>query len=334
MTPPKPTPGRHHRDGAETALLTAGDINRLLDLDQALASIRAGFLADHTGLPTGQRIRTDLPGPGTANALLPGLLPDIPAYTVKVNAKFPAARPALRGVVCLFSLVDGTLLDSASLTAWRTGLAAALGTHLLGAPEATVIGLIGAGAQGRATLTGLRHLRQVDRVVVHDPDPAALDALHREHPDLAFQPVAGPQAVAMAAPVVILATWSRTPLLWLTDLSPGQHLTSLGADEPGKAELATDLLQAARLVVDNRTLATSSGVLTDAALQADAVELTVALRAPTPSARSPACPGHRCGCARSPRATAHTQPREGYAVLADLLWMPWSDWLASSGPQR
>ncbi|MCU7705587.1 hypothetical protein ACGILS_24140 [Streptomyces albidoflavus] len=36
-------------------------------------------------------------------------------------------------MVCLFSGVDGallTLLDSATVTAWRTGLAAALGTHL------------------------------------------------------------------------------------------------------------------------------------------------------------------------------------------------------------
>ena len=45
--------------------------------------------------------RADLPFPGTATALLPGLLPGINACTVKVNAKFPTARPALRGVICL-----------------------------------------------------------------------------------------------------------------------------------------------------------------------------------------------------------------------------------------
>ncbi|WP_165397720.1 hypothetical protein [Streptomyces albidoflavus] len=44
---------------------------------------------------------------------------------------------ALRRVVCLFSGVDGgllALLDSATVTAWRTGLAATLGTHLPASP--------------------------------------------------------------------------------------------------------------------------------------------------------------------------------------------------------
>jgi ornithine cyclodeaminase len=31
--------------------------------------------------------------------LFPGTVPDVPAYTVKVHAKFPAERPAIRGVV-------------------------------------------------------------------------------------------------------------------------------------------------------------------------------------------------------------------------------------------
>jgi len=39
--------------------------------------------------------------------LLPGLLPAIPAYTVKINAKFPGAVPALRGVVCLHRRAPG-----------------------------------------------------------------------------------------------------------------------------------------------------------------------------------------------------------------------------------
>ncbi|MFE9021353.1 hypothetical protein ACFYNL_22720 [Streptomyces sp. NPDC007808] len=54
-------------------------------------------------------MRTDLPFPGTATALIPGVLPGVEAYTVKVNAKFPGARPALRGVLCLHSGQDGEL---------------------------------------------------------------------------------------------------------------------------------------------------------------------------------------------------------------------------------
>ncbi|MEO8897953.1 MAG: hypothetical protein ABI473_04535 [Candidatus Dormibacter sp.] len=81
-----------------TRLLTRSDIERVLEVDAALAVLYAGFASDTDAAVPGQRIRTDLPASGTASALLPGLLPGIPAYTVKVNAKFAAARPAWRGV--------------------------------------------------------------------------------------------------------------------------------------------------------------------------------------------------------------------------------------------
>ena len=112
-----------------TLLLARSDVTDLLDVDQLASRLRDGFRRDDEQRIAELRARTDLPGEGTATALLPGVLPGVPAYTVKVNAKFPSADPALRGVVCLHSLNDGALLavlDSASLTAWRTGLAAAV----------------------------------------------------------------------------------------------------------------------------------------------------------------------------------------------------------------
>lgn len=57
-----------------------------------------------------------------------------------------------------------------SVTAWRTGLAAALATHTLAAPAATALGFIGTGAQARTTLIGLRHLRQWNRISATDLD--------------------------------------------------------------------------------------------------------------------------------------------------------------------
>ncbi|MFE9613071.1 hypothetical protein [Streptomyces sp. NPDC006012] len=81
--------------------------------------------------------------------------------------------------------------------------------------------------------------------------------------------------MAGAADVVLLATWSRAPLLGLADTRPGQHLTSLGADEPGKRELADDLLDAALLVVDDRELAVGSGVLATSGLPETTMDATL-----------------------------------------------------------
>ncbi|MFI8905460.1 ornithine cyclodeaminase family protein [Streptomyces albidoflavus] len=256
-----------------TLLLTRNDLETLLDPADCLAALCEAFRTAGAASVPGQRVVTGLPFPGTATALLPGLLPGVEAYTVKVNAKFPGARPALRGVVCLFGGADGALLallDSATVTAWRTGLSAALGTHLLASPgpaSGAAVGVIGAGAQAGLMVRGLRALRPCGPLLVHDLDPgraAAFTARHGGHV------VGSPEAVAAGADIVLLATWSRTPLLSLADTRPGQHLTTLGADEPGKRELAADLLDAALLVVDDRELAAATGTLASARLPTEA----------------------------------------------------------------
>ncbi|TDD25171.1 ornithine cyclodeaminase family protein [Kribbella turkmenica] len=257
-----------------TLLLTRSDILGVLDPTAILDTLRAGFHQPAPARPI--RSRTDLPGPGTATALLPGVVQGVPAYTVKVNAKFPAASPALRGVVCLHDLADGSLLalmDSATITAWRTGLAVALATDLL-ATRASTVGVIGAGAQAAMVLRGLTELRDVTRVVVHDLD------LDRSAAFLANQAIPGqtaqsPSEVAADADLVVLATWSRKPLLTAADARPGLHLTTVGADEPGKVELSAELLLRARVIVDDLELAVGMGALGNAGLGAEAAHGTL-----------------------------------------------------------
>jgi ornithine cyclodeaminase/alanine dehydrogenase-like protein (mu-crystallin family) len=257
-----------------TLLLTRGDLESVLEPEACLAALREGFAEADAVSVAGQRVRTDLPFPGTATALLPGLLPGVPAYTVKVNAKFPGARPALRGVICLHSGEDGellALLDSATVTAWRTGLAAALGTHLLAGPG-DVLGVIGAGAQAELMVRGLRALRRYDALAVHDTDGDRAAEFAARH---GGRPLGSAREVAAIADTVLLATWSRAPLLSLADTREGQHLTSLGADEPGKQELAADLLETALLVVDDRELAATMGALAAVGLPAEAADTTL-----------------------------------------------------------
>lgn len=277
-----------------TRILTRGDLLTLLDPDACLAALRDGFVQDGGGAFAGQRIRAELPFPGTATALIPGLLPGIDAYTVKVNAKFPAASPALRGVICLHGGQDGellALLDSATVTAWRTGLAAALGTDALAARSSDdagdVVGVVGAGAQADLVVTGLRRLRPVRDLIIHDVSPERAAAFRDRH---GGRVAASAAEVAAHASVVVLATWSRTPLLTLADVRPGRHLTTLGVDEPGKQELARPVLEAAGvLAVDDRPLAAAMGVLAATGLPAEAAHATLGeiLRADHPGRTGP-----------------------------------------------
>ncbi|THV42225.1 ornithine cyclodeaminase family protein [Glycomyces buryatensis] len=270
--------------GLVTLILSRTDITAAVHLDTVFDLLAKGFRNADAPRPTPMRIRADIPGPGTVTCLMPGLVPGIPAYTVKVNAKFPQSAPALRGVVCLYDLDTGellALLDSASVTAWRTGLAAALATHTLAAPTAAVLGFVGAGAQAQTTLVGLRHLRQWDQILATDLHPErAADLPAAVAPDA--------ETVAATADVVILATWSRAPLLHSAQTRPGQHLTSLGADEPGKLELSSELLTTSRVIVDHLPLAITSGALGSAGLGAEHCDGTIgqALRGELPATAS------------------------------------------------
>ncbi|MDX8037165.1 hypothetical protein SK803_43825 [Lentzea sp. BCCO 10_0856] len=230
-----------------TIVLGAGDVE--VDLPRLAAELTEALRAGASG--SGRRIRAAVSPDVTAMVLLPGLAPGIPAYTVKVHAKNPNRSPAITGVICLHDLATGDLLaliDSGPLTALRTGLGGALGAHLLARPEARTVTVIGAGAQGRAQLEALAALRPVESVAVRDTDPAAAASFAEWASGLGIKASGDAEGE-----IVLMATWSREPVLHR--VPPGTHVTSLGADEPGKAELGAELLADALVVVDDPELA-------------------------------------------------------------------------------
>lgn len=137
-------------------------------------------------------------------------------------------------------------------------MGAALGTHLLAAAGASDIGIIGTGEQGRAQLTALSALRRPSSVHAYDIDAAAMAAFVKQvrtETGLTVQIHTSPAHVAAECDVLLVATWSRTPVLAAGDVLAGAHVTSLGADEPGKVELHPVLLATSLVVTDDQRLA-------------------------------------------------------------------------------
>jgi ornithine cyclodeaminase len=195
--------------------------------------------------------------------------------------------------VCLHDAGTGELLavlDSATVTAWRTGLSAALATHVLARPSARAVTVIGAGAQSGLVLRGLAVLRGWERLTVCDIDPGRAGLFAGQHAAARAAPAADLRDAARDADIVVLATWSRKPLLDDGDVMPGAHVTSLGADEPGKAELTPALLRTGRVFVDDVPLALTAGALGTAALSAADVAGTLSqvLRGTVPGRRADA----------------------------------------------
>jgi ornithine cyclodeaminase/alanine dehydrogenase-like protein (mu-crystallin family) len=252
-----------------TIVLSASVARQALDLAQLTEWLRAGFIdcSGRTGPPAGRFI-VPVPHEGASSvALMPGLIPGIPAFTVKVNSKFPDHRPAIQGVVLLFDLDAGDLLavmDSAHLTAVRTGEAAALAAKTLARSDADSAAVIGAGALGRSQLRGLQRQRTLRRVSVFDVDARAAERFATEMSLECGIQVARASSLDEAvrgAGIVAIATWATRPFFERHHLEPGMHITTLGPDAPGKCEVGADAIRAAKVVVDRRELALSVGAI-------------------------------------------------------------------------
>jgi ornithine cyclodeaminase/alanine dehydrogenase-like protein (mu-crystallin family) len=256
-----------------TLLLTRSEIETLLDVPALLPALKEGFKHYISRTIPAQRGRSSLPKEGTSATLLyPGLMPDIPAYSVKVHAKFPGhgiskQGPSIRGLIHLFDIKTGELLavlESSYLTAVRTGVASALAAHTLARQDAKIVAVIGAGAQGRWQLRALSKLRFVKQVLVFDSSPFVAGKFVAEiarELDAKLIPVNTLAEALIDADIILSATWSRSPFLYSGMVNEGVHISTLGADEPGKAEVSSDLLEQSLVICDDRDLAVSQGAV-------------------------------------------------------------------------
>ena len=163
--------------------------------------------------------------------------------------------PTVGGVVLLSDAGDGRLLaelDAGAITALRTGAAAVLAAETLGAANGPAA-VIGCGVNGRAVARTFR-ARGRD-VLLWDADVARVAQVAAELGARA----ADSRESALAAVVVATVTPGREALFEPGRLLPGQHVSLMGADGPGKAEVAVEELARARVVVDEWEQASHNG---------------------------------------------------------------------------
>jgi len=169
--------------------------------------------------------------------------------------------PTVSGLVLLSDASDGSLraaLDAGAVTALRTGAAAVLAAETLGRPDAETAAVIGAGINGKATAkTFLSRGRSVNLWDVDELRARAVaDELGAE--------VASSRQEALAADWLATVTPGHEILLHEGSLQPGQHVSLMGADGPGKAEIAVDELTRVRVFCDDWEQASHNGELVHA----------------------------------------------------------------------
>jgi alanine dehydrogenase len=169
--------------------------------------------------------------------------------------------PTVTGLVLVSDAENGQLravLDAASVTALRTGAAAVLAAETLGRSDAVTAAVIGAGVNGRAAArTFLARGRPVS---VWDVNEGRAKHVAQElGADLAPS-----LEEALGADLVVTVTPGHEVLIGDGSLRAGQHVSLMGADGPGKAEMAGTELARATLFCDDWEQASHGGELAHA----------------------------------------------------------------------
>ncbi|HEV8249469.1 MAG TPA: ornithine cyclodeaminase family protein [Gaiellaceae bacterium] len=169
--------------------------------------------------------------------------------------------PTVMGIVLLSDASNGVpraLLDAAAVTALRTGAAAVLAAETVGRSDAETAAVIGAGVNGRATARTF--VARGRRPLIWDVDETRARAVAEE----LGCGVAGSREEALAADLVVTVTPAREALIEPGALRPGQHVSLMGADGPGKAEIAAEELARVRVFCDDWEQASHNGDLVHA----------------------------------------------------------------------
>jgi alanine dehydrogenase len=169
--------------------------------------------------------------------------------------------PTVMGLVLLSDASNGSLaalLDAGTVTALRTGAAAVLAAETVGRSDAGAAAVIGAGVNGRAAARTFAARGR--RVLLWDVDQRRAGAVAAE---LGIETAASRDA-ALSSELVVTVTPGREVLYAEGSLSPGQHVSLMGADGPGKQEIAAAELARVRVFCDDWEQASHNGDLVHA----------------------------------------------------------------------
>jgi ornithine cyclodeaminase/alanine dehydrogenase-like protein (mu-crystallin family) len=244
-------------------VLSADDVYSAVSPSVAVDAVRDAFVAHYRGewtMPAKVYVTNypagdfrAMPALGGGHALL------------KWVTSFPGnpqhGLPTVSGIVLVSNAETGeheALLEGSAVTALRTGAAAVLACEVLGRSDAETASVIGTGVNGRAAARTF--VARDRRVSLWDVDPARATAVASE---LGCD-VADSREEALGADLVVTVTPGHEVLLGDGSLHAGQHVSLMGADGPGKAEIAATELARTRAFCDDWEQASHGGELAHA----------------------------------------------------------------------
>lgn len=236
-------------------VLNEEDVRRLLTMEMALEGVEEGLrklALDEAQNVSRQRSQTD----------------HVMLHVMSASAKslgfvgYKCYATSRRGAEFHVGLFDGRsgalvcLMQADYLGQMRTGAASGVATQYMARPDASEVGLFGAGKQARTQLQAICTVRKVRRVQVYSRSEEHRVRFASEMSDMCeteVLPVPRPELAAQDKDIIITATNSREPVLkgdWIVE---GTHINAIGSNFLGKSELdAVAVRRCESIVVDSK----------------------------------------------------------------------------------
>lgn len=232
-------------------LLRDEDVRSLLEMSDTIDALELAFTAlSHGNASNRPRMRVL-----QNNGILHVFAASYAGGGVLGLKTFTVFHQGVRSVVLLFSSEDGRLLaliEADWLGRVRTGATTGLATRHLAIPEASHVGLIGAGKQAETQLMAVCAVRPVSHVAVYSrrlPQNEEFCQRMARQLQVAVVPATSAREAVEDADVVITATTAGEPVFSGEWLKPGCHVNTIGSNWARRREIDEETLQRASLIV-------------------------------------------------------------------------------------
>lgn len=239
--------------------ITLKEIKPLLANIDLIAAMQEGFIQYSKGNcvvpPVGELIFEQAKG---ETHIKYGYIKNDDYYVIKIASGFynnpKLGLSSSQGMILLFDQKTGVpvciLLDEGHLTGMRTAAAGALAAKYFAPKNVKTIGIVGTGTQARLQLQLLKDVTPCREIWVCGRNPENVQTFidDMQH-DWHVQAATSTAELAQHCKLIVTTTPATQPLLQVTNIQAGTHITAVGSDTATKQELDSEILAKADLVI-------------------------------------------------------------------------------------
>ena len=241
-------------------VLTESDVKSVLSMSDGVRLVEESFRQHAAGATTlAPRMVMKLDGDAGNFRVMAAIVPGMGGFGLKTLTGTPGKRApeSTYFAMLYFDIETGALLSvlpGTHITGIRTGAASGVATKHLARKDSRILGLFGAGFQGRNQVAAIREVRDIQTVKIFDVTATAAEALAAELRADGVEALVSTSAeeVVRGSDVIASATTAKEPPIHGAWLEPGVHVNAAGANAPVKREVDPEGFARAQVVVDFR----------------------------------------------------------------------------------